>query len=237
MTTLRTHHLAVIAFMVLVAGCAGRATDPSPTPVPVPVTSPEQALARVIAAEPRLAGIAPLDANAIGQSSWYEVAPGSGVGAFVVSVRIGWGDCPAGCINEHKWVYAVGPDGAVSIVSEGGPSVPDDAWPAAAAAGRTGIGGVATAGPVCPVVKPADPACDPRPVAGAIIIFKDAAGTEVRRVTTDAAGAFFADLPPAGYVVEPQPVEGLLGTPDPTSVVVNDGIASNVNFGYDTGIR
>jgi hypothetical protein len=239
MTTLRSRLLIIVALTIVVTGCAASPpTDASPTPAPVFVNSPEAAVARVILAEPRLAGIAPLAADAIGQASWYEVAPASGVGAFVVTVQIGWGDCPAGCIDKHRWLYAVGPDGIVTIVSETGGAVPDDAWPNSTTAGRTGVGGVATAGPVCPVEKnPPDPACAARPVAGAIIVISDASGTEIVRVTTGATGAFFADVPPGGYVVEPRPVEGLLGTPGPLSVVVNAGIVVSVNFGYDTGIR
>lgn len=237
MTIPRTLAAAIVVLTVLAGGCAGAPTTASPTPEPVTVTSPEAAVARVLLAEPRLVGIAPLAADAIGQASWYEVAPASGVGAFVVTVRIGWGDCPAGCIDEHRWLYAVGPDGSVTTVSETGQPVPDDSWPAAGAAHRTGIAGSATAGPVCPVEKKADPACEPRPVAGAIIVISDPAGSEVRRVTTDAGGAFFVELPPGGYVIEAQPVEGLLGTPGPLSAVVNDGIVFSIQLGYDTGIR
>ena len=82
----------------------------------------------------------------IGQSAGYEVVPASGVGAFLVSVRVGWGDCPAGCINEHTWVYAVSPDGGVTLQSEGGDVVPPDAWPSPGGDGRTGLAIIATAG-------------------------------------------------------------------------------------------
>ncbi|MEX1170324.1 MAG: hypothetical protein WEE50_09305, partial [Chloroflexota bacterium] len=113
----------LVAVVVALAGCAGAAsaTPPGSTLPPGGVTTPEQAVARVVAAEPRLTGIAPYDTGLIGQSSWYTVQPASGVGAFVVTVQVGWGDCPAGCINEHNWVFAVAPDGAVSVVSESGP--------------------------------------------------------------------------------------------------------------------
>ena len=256
MTNLRTTLLAMIALTLLVAGCTGAARTPtgtptvappptgaspgaSPTPIPVAVTTPEQAVARVILAEKRLTGIAPFDANLIGQASWYTVAPASGVGAFVVNVRVGWGDCQAGCIDEHQWVYAVGPDGAVSVASETGPPVPGGAWPGATTAVRqTGIGGAATAGPVCPVEKiPPDPACAPRPVAGAVVIIRDASGAEVARTTTVADGTFFADVAPGGYTVEAQPVTGLMGTPGPQSVTVTDGVSSEIQLDYDTGIR
>ena len=103
---------------------------------------------------------------------------------------------------------------------------------------KTGIGGVATAGPVCPVEKnPPDPACAPRPVDGAVLVFRDAAGTEVARTTTAADGTFFSELPAGMYVVTPQPAKGLLGTPAPQSVTVTDGATVRLDLSYDTGIR
>jgi hypothetical protein len=203
----------------------------------VPVTTAAEAVARVIALEPRLTGIAPRDPGLIGQAAWYEVTPASGVGAFVVTVRIGWGDCPAGCINEHSWTYAVLPDGTVNLQSEGGAEVPMDAWPAPGGAGRTGIAIVATAGPTCPVETPNDPNCQPQPVVGAVIVVRDAAGTEVARAETDAAGAVFIEVPAGAYVVEAQPVEGLMGTPGPADATVVDGAGTLVPLAYDTGIR
>ena len=229
----------LLLFALFVAGCSGASTGASPTRLPVSVTTPEAAVAQVIAAEPRLTGIAPHNPDAIGQSAWYEVAPASGVGAFVVTVRIGWGDCEAGCIDEHVWHKAVAPDGAVSLVSETGPAVPDDAWPSPnGAGGTTGIGGVATAGPVCPVEKnPPDPACAPRPVEGAVLVVQNASGTEVARITTATDGTFFAELPAGFYVVTPQPTNGLLGTAGPQSVTVTDGAVVRLAIAYDTGIR
>lgn len=242
MSVLSAFRLVIVAALVAatIVGCGGAAsgTSPSPTPLPVPVTTMDEAVARVIASEPRLTGIQPFDTGLIGQSSWYTVEPASGVGAFVVTVRVGWGDCPAGCIDEHSWVYAVGPDGVVTVVSEAGQPVSPDAWPSPIGAGRTGIGGIALAGPVCPVERvPPDPACAPRPVANATVVIRDAAGSEVARVVTGADGSFFAELPAGEYVVEPQAVEGLLGTAGPQSVSVVDGNAAVVQLDYDTGIR
>lgn len=230
--------LVAAALAATIAGCVGGAAGPSATSTPGPVTLPDEAVARVIAAEPRLAGIKPFDTGLIGQAAWYTVAPASGVGVFVVNVRIGWGDCQAGCIDDHKWVYAVGPDGAVSVVSESGNAVPPEAWPSPMSAGKTGIGGFATAGPVCPVERvPPDPACAPRPVAGAKIVIRDPSGSEVARAETGSDGAFFVELKPGDYVVEPQPVEGLMGTAGPQSATVREGSATVVQLDYDTGIR
>ncbi len=67
------------------ASIAADATAPPPlSAAGGSVTTPDAAVAAVIAAEPRFAGIGPKDPQLIGQSKWYEVAPASGVGAFVV---------------------------------------------------------------------------------------------------------------------------------------------------------
>ena len=234
--------LLAAALLVLLAACGGAGDTDPPTPTPTqsvgPVTTPEAAVAAVIAHEPRLSGIGPLDLDLIGQSSWYEVMPASGVGAFLVSVRVGWGDCPAGCINEHSWVYAVGPDGSVTLQSEGGDPVPPDAWPSPGGDGRTGVRIAALAGPVCPVeTVPPDPACAPTPVPGALVVVRDAAGAEVTTVTLGDDGTAVVELPAGAYVLDAQPVEGLMGDPGPVSVTVIDGVATPVELGYDTGIR
>jgi hypothetical protein len=235
--------IACIAVLVAIgmAGCAGGAgatQPPSAAPSIEPVTSPDQAIARVITIEPRLAGVQPFDTGLIGQSSSFTVERASGVAAFLVSVRVGWGDCESGCIDEHAWVFGVAPDGTVSVMSETGPPVPADAWPSPPGAGQTGIAGVALAGPVCPVEQnPPDPACAPRAVAGAIVVVRDGTGAEIARTVTDADGSFFAEVPAGDYLVEPQPVEGLMGTPATTTVTVVAGQATTVQLDYDTGIR
>ena len=43
---------------------------------------------------------------------------------YTVTFVVGWGDCPAGCINRHSWTFAVSKDGAVTIAAEQGPPVP-----------------------------------------------------------------------------------------------------------------
>jgi hypothetical protein len=232
--------IAVAALVAVLAGCAGAASSSSGVPASSvgPVTLPAEAVARVVATEPRLAGIQPFDSGLVGQSNWYTVEAASGVGAFVVTIRIGWGDCESGCIDEHTWVLAVAPDGAVSIVSERGSPVPPDAWPSPIGAGQTGISGVAVAGPVCPVeTVPPDPACVPRPVTDAVVVIRDGGGSEVARVVTAADGTFFAAVPAGDYVVEPQPVEGLMGTAGPLQVTVTDEPGAPVQLEYDTGIR
>jgi hypothetical protein len=106
-------------------------------------------------------------------------------------------------------------------------------------AGATGVQGKATAGPTCPVERnPPDPACAERPVAGAVLVFTNVAGTEVARATSGADGAFSVELAPGAYTITAQPREGLMGTPAPIDVVVEAGQPmTEVQVSYDTGIR
>ena len=131
--TIRTVRLLAVAWvLVVVAGCASSgapSTPPSSTsPIQGVVDTPEEAVAAVVAFDPRFEGITPVLPDAIGQSSWYTVLPASGVGAYIVEMRVGWGDCQAGCIDEHVWTFVVQPDGSVALRSQRGEPVPEDAW-------------------------------------------------------------------------------------------------------------
>ncbi len=102
----------------------------------------------------------------------------------------------------------------------------------------TGVAITAAAGPTCPVETiPPDPACAPRPVAGAKILIKAGDGTIVATLETDANGAAIIDLFPGTYAVEPQPAAGLMGTAAAQTVTVVDGVLTPVLLAYDTGIR
>lgn len=104
---------------------------------------------------------------------------------------------------------------------------------------RITLRGEALAGPTCPVVsEPPDPACAESLVVGAVIVVTDVDGGEVARATTDAEGRFEMALPPGSYVVVPQPVEGLMGTPSAVAVELRVGaVVDRLVLSYDTGIR
>ncbi len=226
----------LVAALVLVTACASTAPTNSPSPSRGPVTTLAEAWAAVLAFEPRFSSITAKDPNLIGQSAWFDVQPASGVGAFVVMVQIGWGDCPAGCIDRHTWTLAVAPDGAVSVISDEGPVVPVEQLPASAIA--MGLSIRATAGPICPVeTDPPDASCAPRPVTGARIVVKDGAGSIVGDGPTGLLGILDLALPAGGYTIEAAPVDGLMGTPEVASATVADGRLTAVDLGYDTGIR
>ena len=250
-STWRSRVLSLVAALV-VAGCAGgaassRAPAPSSAPSPAPsvggpVRTEADAVARVVEHEPRFVGIRARDPGLVGQAAWYDVAAASGVGAYIVVMRVGWGDCPSGCIEEHTWTYAVLPDGEVKLQSEGGSAVPPDAWPPGAAGGgggiQTGLHITAVAGPTCPVeTVPPDPACAPRPVPNVSVAIFDDAGEEQEALVLDAAGEGFVGLEPGAYIVNGQGAAGLMNGPEAQRVEVEKGRVTDVELTYDTGIR
>lgn len=210
---------AVLALALSVVACA-------PAPSVTPLTSGE-AVDLVLEQNGLFTGIGPRDPELIGQAAWYEVTETDD--GWRVEIRMGWGDCPAGCIDEHRWTYTVSSAGAVVLVEESGDPQPGD----------SGVSGTVTAGPTCPVVTdPPDPSCADRPVEGAVLVVTTLDGVELDRTTSDANGRFALSLPTGTYRLEPQPVEGLMGTAEPVEFSVEPGApALDLVIGYDTGIR
>jgi hypothetical protein len=208
--------------LVLALGLAACATAPGGSPA----IDAGAAVKLALGQQARFAGIGPYDEDLIGQATWYQVTDVED--GWQVVIRIGWGDCPAGCINEHRWTYAVGRDASVELIREEGDALPE----------ATGVRGTVTAGPTCPVeTEPPDPGCAERPVAGAVLVFTDAGGLEVARVTSNTDGTFTVELAPGAYRVSAEPVDGLMGTPAPMEVQVEAGQWTELPVSYDTGIR
>lgn len=230
---------SAILLVSLAAACASGAGVPSqPAPSSGTVDSPEAAFARVVAQNPRFAGIGRLNTEMIGQCCWYEAE--AAPGGFQVRVQVGWGDCPAGCIDKHDWTYAVSTTGLVTLLAETGAPVPAGILPAGGVpgvGGVTGIAGRVTAGPTCSAVQPGDPNCDPRPVPGAVIVVRTMDGAIVARATAGADGAYSIGLPPGMYSVTSEPVAGFPTAPGPTTITVVANAQTSVDIGFDTGLR
>lgn len=110
---------------------------------------------------------------------------------------------------------------------------------ASATAPTINLAGRLTAGPVCPVERvPPDPACAPRPVAGATLIANDTAGREAARAVSGTDGRFVLELVAGRYTITAEPVKGLMGAPRPVLVTLTAGVRpAPLELQYDTGIR
>lgn len=125
--------IALVALVAVAACAASGAASPSGTATPTgpaapTVASAEDAAARVVASDPRFEGALPLDPEMIGSSKWWE-ASANYDGSYNVKLTLGWGDCPAGCINKHTWTYRVARDGALELLEESGVPVPESLAP------------------------------------------------------------------------------------------------------------
>jgi hypothetical protein len=211
----------VLVFMLTACSAAGGSAGGSQGPI-----TEADAIRLVLAQNARFAGIGPAEADLIGQAAWYEVSDATD--GWQISIRIGWGDCPAGCINQHIWIYRVSNAGDITLVREQGEPLPE-----------TGVHGVVVAGPTCPVETiPPQSGCEGRFVEGAVLIFMDSTGAEAARATSAADGTFDVALAPGEYRVVPQPVEGLMGTAPESTFRVEIGEAeTELTIAYDTGIR
>jgi len=205
------------------------------TPAPVDhVTSPAQAAAVVFAFNPLFNSVSQPIAGVIGASTSYQAAQvGDG---FSVSVTIGSGDCPAGCINQHTWNYSVSGAGTVTLVSEQGD--PAEVSIDHGTAGLATISVRLVAGPVCPVERnPPDPSCAPRPVAGTTVVLRDPSGAEVARGTSSDLGSITFSAPGGAYYVESAGAADYLRGATAQAFSVPDGRSVSILMEYDTGIR
>jgi hypothetical protein len=127
--------LVASSLVVLLAACSSGAA-PGATPAPTSsaaassagpdssaaVDSPEAAIARVVEVDSRFEGIQRKNPDLIGQCCFYEVQ--AAPNGYTVTIEVGWGDCPSGCIDRHRWVFGVARTGEVALQSETGDDVP-----------------------------------------------------------------------------------------------------------------
>jgi hypothetical protein len=135
------------------------------------------------------------------------------------------------CNSTHRWqtvaVVAVAMFASVSCATSRSTEVIDE----------IPVTGLVLAGPTCPVAQdPPDPDCADRPVPDAAITITARDGDLVGEVRTDRTGRFTLQLAAGTFTFTPQPVDGLLGTPDPQTVTVGPTV-DEIDFVYDTGIR
>lgn len=101
------------------------------------------------------------------------------------------------------------------------------------------VTGTVTAGPSCPAQQDPGPECDDRPVPGAVLFVREVdAGSDVYgEITVGPDGHFDTRLPAGTYVLEPQAVEGLMGTAAAIEFEAGADLIVDLEIVYDTGIR
>ncbi len=97
--------------------------------IALPIDTPAEAHEAVLATGAPFDDFVFLDGGLIGASQYFEVKgdPGSGA-TWVVTYIHGWGDCQAGCISRHTFVYLVDPvTGDATFDRQEGDALPADA--------------------------------------------------------------------------------------------------------------
>ena len=103
-----------------------------------------------------------------------------------------------------------------------------------ASAGETGIEGIVTIGPTCPVQR-IDSPCPDRPYEATISVL-DSAGRKVAEARSGADGRFRLLLPAGTYTLRPE-ASGAFPHAREQSVAVENGRITPVQIVFDSGIR
>jgi hypothetical protein len=98
----------------------------------------------------------------------------------------------------------------------------------------SGIEGVVTIGPICPVVQENVP-CPDQPYPAALTVLT-ASGKKVTQFQTDQQGRFRVDLAPGDYVLHPESPNGLPFAED-IPFRVDAHKFTRLEVSYDSGIR
>jgi hypothetical protein len=92
------------------------------------------------------------------------------------------------------------------------------------------------AGPTCPVEQAENP-CDPLRPPRVSLIVERSSGEQVASVLARNGRGSLDGLDAGRYNLIPQPVDGLMGTPEPVAFSIAAGGLTRLQITYDTGIR
>ena len=129
MRTGQTRRLSALISLTLLIAAVSPARVSASESISLPIDSPAEAHQAVLAAGAPFEDFVFLDGGLIGASQYFEVKSDLGSGAtWVVVYTYGWGDCQAGCISRHTFVYLVDPvTGDATFDRQEGDALPADA--------------------------------------------------------------------------------------------------------------
>ena len=100
----------------------------------------------------------------------------------------------------------------------------------------TGVEGIVTIGPMCPVMRE-DVPCPDKPFETTLVISSDLPGKGAGIViSTDKNGYFSQELVPGTYTIRAQS-EGMMPSLSPVTFEVKSGKRASLNLQFDSGIR
>jgi len=129
MRTGQARRLSALIALTLLVAVALPARVQAADSIDLPIDTPAEAHQAVLNAGAPFEDFVFLDSGLIGASQYFEVKgePGNGA-AWVVVYTYGWGDCQAGCISRHTFVYLVDPvSGDATFDRQEGDALPADA--------------------------------------------------------------------------------------------------------------
>jgi hypothetical protein len=100
----------------------------------------------------------------------------------------------------------------------------------------SGVKGIVTIGPTCPVQRPGDPNCRDKPYRTTFRVARGRHRTTVKRFASAANGHFTVHLSPGRYVIEPTAAR-VLPRAAPVAVTVKRHRFAHVAIEFDSGIR
>lgn len=129
MRTGQTRRFSALIALTLLIAAVSPANISASESISLPIDSPAEAHQAVLAAGAPFEDFINVESGRIGASQYFEVKgdPGSGA-TWVVVYTYGWGDCQAGCISRHTFVYLVDPvTGDATLDRHEGDALPADA--------------------------------------------------------------------------------------------------------------
>jgi hypothetical protein len=100
----------------------------------------------------------------------------------------------------------------------------------------SGVEGVVTIGPTCPVQSVGDSACDDKPISAHLVIL-DNGGRKITETVSRKDGTFTLFLYPGEYVISEPPSSKSLPRLSPKEITVVNNKMLAVSVSFDSGIR
>ncbi|MEK7134211.1 MAG: hypothetical protein AAB819_00585 [Patescibacteria group bacterium] len=101
---------------------------------------------------------------------------------------------------------------------------------------KSGVKGIVTRGPMCPVVRGGDNSCADRPFSTDVYLHRIGSDKPFANVVSDTKGQFQFNVPPGDYTVNAKN-DGISKTCSPIFITIGSDEMKSADISCDTGIR